>query len=328
MEHLIYNQLMNFLIFILSVLSLNSALALSSSNYCLSRLEPKLRSDYQDRLKTYARLDSKFTDIAEINRPHWAPGPKKNEVVFLVHGFMGSPDEMKWVADALLGQGYSVYLGLLPGYGAGARIANQVTYNELYSWYQQQIRLLETCFRKIHLVGFSTGALLAFDYTTSTPEDSKIGSISLISPFFSAHSLWGSLLQKWASKVLATVPVAELEAISHFQDIKVMIKNPRAYLQSVPLLGAGEIVKGGALCLQRRLSPKLETPLLLFLSDLDQVVNQQESEELIRTNFKSVNFVQFGADQRGPHHLMTPFVSPLSAVVSKKISDFITSIRP
>jgi alpha-beta hydrolase superfamily lysophospholipase len=291
---------------------------------CRQDLSQRLKLEYQRQVQSYKKMDSDFRGIDPINQPGWISGPKA-EVIFLVHGFMGSPAEMKTVGDALAAKGFNVLFGLLPGFGATAKIANQVTFEDYQKWYESQVRALEKCFKKVHLVGFSTGAMLALDYANAHPRDGRIASVSLISPFFSSHSLWGLLVQKLAAQILDSISVRDMYLLTHFPDIQVMLKEPRQYLSEVPLRGAGEVIRGGELNLSRRIIQKTKAPALLFLSDKDQVVNQRESEMLVRKSFSFVDFVHFNSSEAVPHHMMAPSVSAKANGVARKITDFVDS---
>jgi alpha-beta hydrolase superfamily lysophospholipase len=289
---------------------------------CKQELAQGLAGDHQRWMQIYKNLDPRFAGVAQVNQPRWSLG-SKNEVVFVVHGFMGSPAEMKQIGDGLQARGFAVLMGLLPGFGGNAKIANEIKFEDLQRWYELQVKRLAKCFTKVHLVGFSTGALLALDYVNTHPREQKVVSVSLVSPFFSSHSLWGVWIHKLASQVLETISVKDMNLLTRFPDIQVMIKQPQFYLSDVPLRAAGEVLRGGEINLRRRLVQKTKASGLLFLSDHDQVVDQRESEMLVRKSLPSVEFVHFPASERIPHHMMAASVSPKATQVARQIIDFV-----
>lgn len=281
--------------------------------------------------KKYSALDrSGGGQIAEINRPHILKGSKR-EVVFLVHGFMGSPQEMTAIAERLNAEGYTTYTGLIPGYGATATVANEYTHQQWSRWYTQEVRRLQQCFSKIHLVGFSTGALLATEYAAKNPQDETIRSVTLLSPYYQVHNAFIGILRLSGTVIVNQVSVDFVFFGMHYPDVEVMVRNREAYLQMVPLKAGQEVVDLGESVRDRK--PRglpSSIPALIFISGDDLVINQDVADEVTDQVFanRQVVFRERGSllSKRVPHHLMVDTVSPVVRSTENRIVEFFKSL--
>lgn len=81
--------------------------------------------------------------------------------VLLLHGFSGSPDEVRELGARLNVRGYSIRAPALPGHKGDVleldRIGEEDYLDEALAWFDQAIRT----FRKTYVVGFSMGGALA-----------------------------------------------------------------------------------------------------------------------------------------------------------------------
>lgn len=99
------------------------------------------------------------------------------EVVILVHDFTGSPAEMRPLADALHGEGYSVIVPVLDGHGT---VREDLTSATRLTWQASVDRAIDAADRlsgTVHLVGYSLGGLLCMFAT-----DQSISSLTIINP--------------------------------------------------------------------------------------------------------------------------------------------------
>lgn len=302
---------------------------------CLGDFISETEAQTERLEKKYTALDRIGMDyfgnqIAEINRPHVLKGSKR-EVVFLVHGFMGSPQEMTAIAERLNAEGYTTYTGLIPGYGATATVANEYTHEQWSRWYTQEVRRLQQCYSKIHLMGFSTGALLATDYVTKNPKDSSIQSVTLLSPYYQVHNAFIGILRLSGTVVLSQVSVDFVFFGMHYPDVEVMVKNRDAYLQMVPLKAGQEVVDLGRVVRERK--PRdlpSDIPSLVFISGDDLVINQGIAEDVTSSVFadRQVVYRERGSllSKRVPHHLMVDTVSPVVRSTENRIVEFLRSL--
>lgn len=101
-------------------------------------------------------------DGLQARRPFLFPGRKESGVV-LVHGFTGSPYDVRELGAALADRGYQVAGLRLPGHGTTPADLNRVT---AFDWLQAVVdaekELRATCSR-IHYVGLSLGGCLGLE---------------------------------------------------------------------------------------------------------------------------------------------------------------------
>jgi carboxylesterase len=81
--------------------------------------------------------------------------------ILLLHGFMGSPQEMSHLGDALIRDGYSISIPRLPGHGTSIdECIKTGSQDWLRAAHEAFLELRRQC-PEIYIVGFSLGALLA-----------------------------------------------------------------------------------------------------------------------------------------------------------------------
>lgn len=96
--------------------------------------------------------------ILQGAEPYLLSGGTKG--VLLVHGFTGSPAEMRPLADYLHGCGYTVLAPLLPGHGTSIEDLEQKHWLDWYLAVQDAYDELKRSCSKIYFVGISMGGLL------------------------------------------------------------------------------------------------------------------------------------------------------------------------
>jgi len=110
--------------------------------------------------------------------PYYWPGngvPSGGKPAALfIHGFPGTPAEMRPLSQALYDQGWTVQGVLLPGFGPQI---NSLENKQLEDWLlaiQDAVRSLRSQFSPVVLVGYSMGAALAIDLAAANNETGKI----------------------------------------------------------------------------------------------------------------------------------------------------------
>lgn len=133
--------------------------------------------------------------------------------VLLLHGMSDGPYSLRALGESLAGRGYRV-LGLrMPGHGTAPAGLRTVTWEDMAAATRLGVRhLAETLGDKpIHLMGYSTGAALALDYTLSALEGSGNdaplpASLVLVSPAIGITRL--AAITPWVDR-LARLPGLE-----------------------------------------------------------------------------------------------------------------------
>jgi len=134
-------------------------------------------------------LDFSQTFQDEIHQPFTWEGDKDICAV-LVHGFPGTPSEMRPVAEVLHQLGWSVHGLLLPGFGVEINSLPDKTYTEWLSAVLNAINQYSKQYSKVILVGFSMGGALSIQASVST----HIDGLLLLAPFWKIeHMLWSFL---------------------------------------------------------------------------------------------------------------------------------------
>jgi carboxylesterase len=80
--------------------------------------------------------------------------------VLLLHGFSGSPWEVRPLGDALSARGFHVHAPLLPGHGSTPEALRFVTWRDWLSAADDALEKLFARFEEVSLAGLSMGALL------------------------------------------------------------------------------------------------------------------------------------------------------------------------
>lgn len=108
----------------------------------------------------------------------------------LVHGFPGTPLEMRPVADIFHNLGWTVHGLLLPGFGVEINSLADKTYTDWLSTILNTINHCKQTYEKVILVGLSMGGALSIQATVS----SDIDGLLLLAPFWKIeHVLWNLL---------------------------------------------------------------------------------------------------------------------------------------
>jgi carboxylesterase len=107
-------------------------------------------------------------------------GPNGRTGVLLVHGLCGSPTEMRFIANGLAREGYTVHCPRLAGHCGTETDLKATTWQDWYASAEHGLQTLsQTCDRVI-VGGLSTGAVLALLLAARHPR--KVAGLALYSP--------------------------------------------------------------------------------------------------------------------------------------------------
>jgi len=97
--------------------------------------------------------------LHENAKEFFYPGSKTG--ILLIHGFTGSPSEMRYLGEYLKDKGFTVNGVLLKGHGTTIQDMNKTSYKDwIKSAEQGYLKLIDEC-DEIFVVGFSMGGALA-----------------------------------------------------------------------------------------------------------------------------------------------------------------------
>lgn len=221
----------------------------------------------------------------EENLPFLLGDGRSREAVLLVHGFTGSPWEMKPLGAYLAGRGYLVYGLRLPGHGTSPE---DLAGKRMEDWLEavlHGLRSLAARGHRVAAVGQSTGALVLLRAALEHP----LAGLVLLSPFLRLrHRL---------------APAAGLlRFIKPFQYRPLTSQNLPFYYERRPVAGVHQINR-----LTRHLRsrlPQVQAPTLVVSAQGDQTVIIPSAMELFqRLGSAHKEFHLFGPE--APHVLTT-----------------------
>ncbi len=257
------------------------------------------------------------------NFPVWST-PSKNsngEIVYLLHGFLGSPFEMKSTAEVLTQNGYTVIRDILPGHGVTATTANSFSIQNIQQHVFGNLNALKICGQKIHLVGFSTGATLLHHYLQKNSDD-YIASVTLISPYYRPSVWFGDLLSLGAGLFISTLSIDFAYTTTRFPDIKVAYLDPIHYVRDIPIQMANEIDSLGDTTLLT--AARIAVPVLLLTSTNDQTASPAITHAKVAVDFISPQLMHYGPWYLAPHHIMAEAVSPVAKNAHQLVKTFVS----
>jgi carboxylesterase len=188
--------------------------------------------------------------------------------VLVLHGFTGSPQTMRPVADAMVAEGFSVELPRLPGHGTDIEDMKQTTFADYLATAEEAYAALAARTEKIVVVGLSMGGTLAGFVTARHPEVAGAVFINAaVKPFDPTM----------VSMIDDMIAAGETEAPGVGSDIADPDAREDAYPGSplVPLRSLAQAIAD----LQDEL-PKITCPLLIMTSTDDHVVEPVASDHL------------------------------------------------
>jgi carboxylesterase len=206
----------------------------------------------------------------------------------LLHGFTGSPWDVRPLGEALAQRGYRVRAIRLPGHGTTPEAMAGVSHRDWEAAAESALFSLSGV-RHTFIAGLSVGALLAVLLAARYPE--RITGLALIAP---ALRLKGALVN--VLRLLHAVPVVQLVR-PYVEKVSTDISDI-SQREEAPLLAAFPVARLRDVWeLQDAVQPQLShvsAPTLVVVAKNDHVVSLQGARELARglKNARSVRWVQ------------------------------------
>jgi len=110
--------------------------------------------------------------VKENAKPYFLEADS-DTLAILVHGFSGSPYDMKELAKFLFNRGISVKAPLLAGHGSHWTKLEKTSYSDWWYSVEKEVKESFGRFKKIFLIGYSFGGNLSLDLAARYPNEIK-----------------------------------------------------------------------------------------------------------------------------------------------------------
>lgn len=314
-------------LFFITVLGLIAIGSGASAEECANQIKSEWQQSSRELRQQYRSMDPELKfESQNFPKVFLAKQGGHKEAVYTLHGFMGSPAEMRFIAKGASNIDLDVFSDLILGFGASAYIANKYHREQWYAWMEARLLRLANCYQKIHLVGFSTGGLLIHRFLYEHSAISSKFSVVLISPFYDPDSGYLRLIGSSVGNIPAGIPLKPAYQLSKHPDLKALLLEPRNYLQVIPLTAANQVFELGKEQMeqQRRNPFTIWSKLKLFLSSGDRVLRVDSSLQMVK-NFRDSQVKIY--PEGVPHHIMVRSVSPVAKEMTEEIIEFIKKER-
>jgi carboxylesterase len=246
----------------------------------------------------------------------------------LVHGFPGTPAEMRPLADRLHDQGWTVEGLLLPGFGPEIDTLFNRRYTEWQSAVVTAINGLRARHDPVVLIGFSLGGALAISAAAASPVDRlvllapfwRLGSgvqgliwrlVGVIFPVFQPFRKVDFSSAQLRRAVLGLFPDLDLDNPAN-QEILRGLRVPTRLVEQVRQVGQAAW----------RAAPQVVSPTLIVQGDQDETVRLAYTRKLRARIPGPVHYTEVSAG----HALLDPEEGEWERV-SGAVLDYLTPIR-
>lgn len=209
-------------------------------------------------------------------KEYFLQGGKKG--VLLIHGFTGTPGELRLLGERLNNEGYTVKGVLLPGHGTTPEDLETKTLEDWYEATKDEYFNLKKVCTEVSIGGLSMGALLTMKLAT---EFNIKSAIIMSAPIFLCDSR-SKLLTK---KVYSIVKHFYRYVRKYKRDYSDIGKEYKQSYKVMPLRGVVELLKLINMC-KKNVIPNINVPCLIIQSKNEHTV-KAISAKYIYDNVKS-----------------------------------------
>ncbi len=211
--------------------------------------------------------------------------------MLLLHGFTGSPWEVRLLGESLAARGYHVHAPRLPGHGTSPEAMLFVTAADWEREAEAGLHALRD-FERVFVAGLSMGALLSLVLAARFPQ--RVSALALMAPALKLASRASRVLE--ALRVFRRHPLDALWVPKHGSDLE--DEEVKASAPRLPRYPAARL--RDVFTLQRLAAqaiPQVQCPSLVLVAENDHVIDVPAACALPRRLFGS-RLVLF---QRGFH---------------------------
>lgn len=239
--------------------------------------------------------------------------PNHLHPVILVHGFIGSPFDMKPLGLALAREGYRVIMPVTPGQTWTTPLGDRIGYNRGFymDWLASVIRKqTQETGMKPYLAGLSMGGTLS----TIAAAHGIVDKLALIAPFFKLTGI-SDKIWKVSNPISSFLPAMSVPRI-----LKGNINNRAGYKRYVPgswFVSVNAFNHLGNLAfLARQCAAKVSVETKIFLSIKDRVADPKMTLNL----FNQMKNIEFHFENRANHILLYDYGA--DQIINKIVSFF------
>ena len=271
---------------------------LGAQRFALNRFDDQRLALEWDRKqfnkKQYEEINARQTASADANWFFLKSTRKSASAVLLIHGFLASPAEMRSLGERLHAQGHHVLGVRLKGHGTSPWDLRGRNWQDWLASVTRGYNIIKAFSQSIHIVGFSTGGLLALLQASNHPSN-KIKTVSCISApidFKNKNLIFVPLLHH-ANNIVRWV---SSEGLVPFRPNKP--EHPEVNYQHIPIRALYQL----QLLVDhiKTHSVEIDAKVFLYQSNQDPIVDPVSVEKLkqiIKATDKSV--VTIEADRHG-----------------------------
>lgn len=251
-----------------------------------------------------------------------------SSAALLVHGFPGTPFEMRPLADMLHTAGWTAQVLLLPGFGPQINDLMRHTHSDWLNTVTDAINELKRTHSPVILLGNSMGGALAIEAAAQVPVDGLV----LLAPFYTLdHALWKLLpVLKFVIPTFKPFRIIKPDFSNPEMRQGILTYMPGADLNdpatqqairefSIPVRLFDHIRTAGQNAYKA--APNITAPALIIQGDRDRLVTGARTKELTQRLKGRVKYVEVKAE----HDLIRPD-RPAWNTVKLHIMQFVDTI--
>ena len=214
------------------------------------------------------RVGTRWRDIDGESTAPFALG-QGPDACLLLHGFTGSPWEVRPLGEALAARGLRVVAPRLPGHGTTPEALLSVDHRDWQDAAQEALAALGD-YRRVFVAGLSMGALLALRLAAHHPD--RVHGLALVAPAVRFRGPRMALVRQ-----LCRTPL--LEWTTPWVDKGGTDISDAATLAQAPVLAAFPVARLKDLCTLQDLAvmdaPRVRCPVLVATAEQDHVVDPE-----------------------------------------------------
>ncbi len=227
------------------------------------------------KVNKYQEINQQQAISEQSARPYLLlPKEHNNECVVLIHGLLSSPAELKTLGEKFYQLGYIVIGCRLKGHGTSPWDLHERTWQDWQQSVRQSIEIAHCYSHTVHLIGFSSGSLLAL--MTAANRNFHIASVTACSTPVNFKDPQIQLVKVTALTNKIIKKLSGSEGIMPFKDN--VPEHPHINYHHTPIAAINQLltlIKKTTVRLK-----KLRSPVLLIQGDNDPVVAPSSMAEL------------------------------------------------